>query len=460
MTTNQNQPPTTTDLALTPRQERQLAVRDDLAPGARPAAIIPRNFIEAQQLCQALASSSLVPKAYRTATGAVDMLLVVMTGSELGIPPMAALRLFTTWDGVPRLMAEGIRAVMMMASDIEYFEMATGDDTHATWIGKRRGRPEKAVTWTMERAKRAGLTGKENWSKYQEAMLNARASMDLGRILAPDVISGMRSLEEAQDGDFIASQSTERKTEFSAPPVLVAPQGPPPGVPMPEPIKPRAGRLPRDKSAETKVIDASSAEAFNASIPGANAPRTVRDPEEDHVPGFPSAVECKSPSSSASTASSASTSNAGGGSSSAAGARLDEAVEKARSADATRAAVPTTPPANSSVMPASPSPAPSGPAVATETSSSASGDPEPGADDSFGEDPIDAPPAPSGNRLADFFAELARCANQREVAEVGNKWRAWSKAQAEGGDASYGKNGENAAKMGKMYATRKAEVPS
>lgn len=420
MTTNQNQPPTTTDLALTSRQERQLAVRDELAPGARPAAIIPRNFIEAQQLCQALASSSLVPKAYRTATGAVDMLLVVMTGSELAIPPMAALRLFTTWDGVPRLMAEGIRAVMMMAPEIEYFEMATCDDKHATWIGKRRGRPEKSVTWTMERAKRAGLTGKENWSKYQEAMLNARASMDLGRILAPDVISGMRSLEEAQDGDFIEAQSTERNTEFSAPPpVVVVPQGPPPGVPMPEAPKARAGRLPRDKPAETKVIDVSSAGVGSGSTaePGASSP-------SEHT------------------------------------AKLNEAVEKARSADSARAAVPTPPPANSSVMPASPSPAPSGPAVATETSSSASGDPEPGADDSFGEDPIDAPPAPSGNRLADFFAELAKCVNQREVAECGNRWRAWSKAQSEAGDASYGKNGENAAKMGKMYATRKAEVPS
>lgn len=446
MTTNQNQPPTTTDLALTPRQERQLAVRDELAPGARPAAIIPRNFLEAQQLCQALAASSLVPKAYRSTTGAVDMLLVVMTGSELGIPPMAALRLFTTWDGVPRLMAEGVRAVMMMAPDIEYFEMSTCDDKHATWIGKRRGRPEKSITWTMDRAKRAGLTGKENWSKYQEAMLNARASMDLGRILAPDIISGMRSLEEAQDGDFVDTTATERKPEFSAPPLAsgtgatitvnaaplqtIAPQGPPPGVPD----APRRGR-------PTKVVDTVSAE-----------PATPTSPEGPKT----------SPASSGSTSSVA----AGSGSTAGTGAssqKLDEAFEKARAADAARAAAPTTPsaqPAGSSASTEIASPASSGPAAATETSSSASGHAEPGSDDSFGEDPLDAPPTPSGNRLADFFGELAKCANQREVAEVGNKWRTWSRQQAESGDKAFMKNGEGAAQMAKMYATRKAEVPA
>lgn len=418
-------------MVLSARQERQLAVRDDLAPGAKPAAIIPRNFLEAQQLCQALAASSLVPKAYRSATGAVDMLLVVMTGSELGIPPMAALRLFTTWDGVPRLMAEGIRAVMMMASDIEYFEMSTADDKHATWIGKRRGRPEKSVTWTMERAKRAGLADKAVWKAYQENMLNARASMELGRILAPDIISGMRSLEEAQDGDFLDVTATERKPEFAAPPVqVVVPQGPPPGVPAPEAPKPRAGRLPKDKP-----IDAKSAEAFNASTPGANAPV---------------------PTSAAGASASAATTSDGSDAPSTAStdspradlaSKLDQSIAVARAADAARN---PTPPSS----PSEPSPSTESAAVSTVESGAA------GADEAFGEDPVDAPPTPSGNRLADFFVELSKCVNQREVSEVGNRWRVWSRVQAESGDLSYGKNGENAAKMGKMYAARKAEVPA
>lgn len=426
MTTNQTQSPTTTDLALSPRQQHLMEIRDDLAPGAKPQAIIPRNFVEAQQLCQALAASSLVPKAYRTATGAVDMLLVVMTGSELGIPPMAALRLFTTWDGVPRLMAEGIRAVMMMSPNIEYFEMATCDDKHATWIGRRRGRPEKSITWTMERAKRAGLTGKENWSKYQEAMLNARASMDLGRILAPDIISGMRSLEEAQDGDFIEAHATERKTEFSAPqavavvavnssdhriaaaapPQAIAPQGPPPGVPVVDAPKPKAAKAPKVVEAKGTSVDDGVGNLAN----GEQAPTKSVTP--------PSA--------------------------------LDQAVEKTRAADAARAASPTPP-----SSPTEPSPSIESAAASTaESGASCAGD------DSFGEDPVDPPAAPSGNRLADFFAELAKCANQRELGECANKWRAWSRQQSEAGDTSFGKNGENAAKMAKMYATRKGEVPA
>lgn len=223
------QQPTDTSMIVTPRQEYLQRVRDEMAPGEQPAAIVPRTFAEVMTMCQALASASIAPKHLRG--NPVEMAMVVMTGLEVGLPPMASLRLYTTWDGVPRLMAEGVRAIILMRSTtIEYFEMATCSDVEATWIGKRRGRPEKSVTWTIERAKRAGLLSKDTWQKYPQDLLNARASMQLGRIIAPDVVAGMVALEEARDGDFVDAQSVEGKPVFVAPP---PPQGPPAGVPHP-----------------------------------------------------------------------------------------------------------------------------------------------------------------------------------------------------------------------------------
>jgi hypothetical protein len=430
-------------------------VRDDLAPGAKPQAIIPRNFVEAQQMCQALAGSGLVPKAFRTATGALDMLIVVMTGSELGIPPMAALRLFTTWDGVPRLMSEGVRAVILMNPDIEYFEVSTCDETQATWVGKRRGRPEKTAKWTIERARKAELLGKENWRKYPEDMLNARASMQLGRMLAPDIISGMRSLEEAQDGDFVEVTAIEKPAFVAPPPNSLTTtntithvtdpatrQGPPPGVPAID--APRRGRPPKDKPVEVAATERpTSSGGASASAPATSGGSAT--------PSTGSTATGVAPEPSA---------------------KLDAAIQAVREQDAGRVPASVTtrdvwgqPVAADPTPPASTS-APS-PSTASDAGSSAvNGAAGAPADDNFGEDPVDTKSAagdlvgPGGGPWrAEFVAAIDLAKSQRELATLTEGWRAWSAGRRNSGDATFGAGGENSGWMARTYATRKAELP-
>src|SRR5690606_3978016 len=64
--------------------------------------------------------------------------------------------------------------------------------------------------WTMERAERAGLAGKDVWKKYGEAMCKARAISEVCREGAEDALMGVHytpeelSVEVTEGGEAIA----------------------------------------------------------------------------------------------------------------------------------------------------------------------------------------------------------------------------------------------------------------
>ena len=55
------------------------------------------------------------------------------------------------------------------------------------------------IEWTIEQAKKANLTGKDNWKNYPRAMLRARVIAEGVRAIYPAAIGGMMVAEEAQD---------------------------------------------------------------------------------------------------------------------------------------------------------------------------------------------------------------------------------------------------------------------
>lgn len=55
------------------------------------------------------------------------------------------------------------------------------------------------MVWTFEQAKKAGLTGKDNWKNYPRAMLRARCIAEGVRAVYPAAIGGMLVAEEAMD---------------------------------------------------------------------------------------------------------------------------------------------------------------------------------------------------------------------------------------------------------------------
>lgn len=134
-----------------------------------------------------IASTDFVPKGLRGNMPAI--MACVATGRELGLGDMEALRSIHVVDGRPSMSAElMVRLVRRHGHSIS----GSYGDGQVTAHGRRHDTgDEMEVTWTSAMAQRAGLAGKDNWKKYPEAMLWARAVSQLCRALFPDCLGGV-----------------------------------------------------------------------------------------------------------------------------------------------------------------------------------------------------------------------------------------------------------------------------
>lgn len=140
---------------------------------------------------EALASASLLPAQYREKPG--NVLLAMELGDALGIPPIQAINDVHVIEGKPSASANLIGAMVRKAG---HKLRVSGDDTYATAQIIRADDPDFTfeVTWTLDRAKHAGLLpGKpaSNWAKYPAAMLKARAITECARSATPDALYGV-----------------------------------------------------------------------------------------------------------------------------------------------------------------------------------------------------------------------------------------------------------------------------
>lgn len=125
---------------------------------------------------------------------AVALMLVAQAE---GRNPFEAARDYHIIQGRPALKADAVLTRFQQAGGkVEWLEY-----TDAKVVGKFTHPQGGSVTvdWTMERAKQAGLTGKDNWKNYPRAMLRARCISEGVRTVYPGVASGIYTVEEVQD---------------------------------------------------------------------------------------------------------------------------------------------------------------------------------------------------------------------------------------------------------------------
>lgn len=211
---------------------------------AQAGDLLPKSFMERPMPNPA---GGMMPQ--RIAVGKV--LLIAELGMSLGIHPASALQSIYVVDGKPSLSANLLAALVRRNGHklrVSTSGSIKGGDFIARAVLIRSDDPEFefVVEWTWERATRAGLTGKDNWKKYGEAMLKSRAITEVVREGAPDVTLfaayapeelGASVNEEGEPVDLQqVSASPARQVGESAPAPSQRREAPVMAEPEPEPV--------------------------------------------------------------------------------------------------------------------------------------------------------------------------------------------------------------------------------
>lgn len=169
-------------------QSQTIARLTDWANEARAAGAI------AKSLCD----TEFVPKHFRG--NAASTTAAILTGFELGLPPMAALRSLYVIGGTPAMYAATMRGLLQSHGHQIWEEEMTA--TRVIVAGRRRGSDKvQRSTWTIDRAKTAELLTNAHYRKNPQNMLTARATAEVCRLVASDLLHACPyAVEELDDG--------------------------------------------------------------------------------------------------------------------------------------------------------------------------------------------------------------------------------------------------------------------
>ena len=130
----------------------------------------------------------------KTPEQAIALMLVAQAE---GRNPFEAARDYHIIQGRPALKADSILARFQQAGgSVRWIELS---DTKAVAEFSHPQGGKVIIDWDLDRAKRAGLLGKENWRNYPRQMLRARVISEGVRTVFPGVCVGTYTVEEEQD---------------------------------------------------------------------------------------------------------------------------------------------------------------------------------------------------------------------------------------------------------------------
>lgn len=152
--------------------------------------IIPFNELEA------MASYIARSKLFGAKDESQAMSLMLVAQAE-GCHPMTAVQDFDIVQGRPARKTHSILARFQAAGGSVAWEEISPTRAVGTFTHKQGG--SLRVEWTFEQARKAGLTNKDNWKNYPQAMLRARCIAEGVRAVFPGAIGGMLTVEEAHD---------------------------------------------------------------------------------------------------------------------------------------------------------------------------------------------------------------------------------------------------------------------
>lgn len=129
-----------------------------------------------------------------------DQALALMLVSQAeGMHPASAAKDYHIIQGRPCLKADAMLARFQASGGSVRWNCYNDQKVEAVLTHPQGG--TVTVDWTIERAKNAGLTGKDTWRQYPRQMLRARVLSEGIRTVFPAVCSGTYTPEEVADFD-------------------------------------------------------------------------------------------------------------------------------------------------------------------------------------------------------------------------------------------------------------------
>lgn len=170
----------------------------------RPNPMALNSFEEIEAFAERAARSQMVPKDY---AGKPDnIILAVMQGKELGLPPIQAIQSIAMVNGRPSVWGDAVPglcyASRLLEDHEEFYEGTEGQDNYtAVCKVKRKGvASTKEGRFSQGDAKKAGLFGQAVHGKYPKDMAMWRARHRAFHAAFPDVLRGIGTREiEAED---------------------------------------------------------------------------------------------------------------------------------------------------------------------------------------------------------------------------------------------------------------------
>lgn len=166
------------------------------------------NFIMANQMAKALASSTVVPSTFQNNVG--NCLIAIEQAQRLSISPLTVMQNLHVIQGRPSWSSSFLIA---MINDSRKFDMELQFDETKDKEGKafscvawtmKNGRRVEGMVVDMDMAKAEGWLAKNGskWKTMPQLMLRYRAASFFSRLNCPELTLGLYTKEELVDGNF------------------------------------------------------------------------------------------------------------------------------------------------------------------------------------------------------------------------------------------------------------------
>ena len=143
-----------------------------------------------------------------------EILSLMFLANAQGQHPAIVAMEYDVIQGRPALKTTSAQSRFQMAGGkIQWLERT---DLKASAKFYHEAGGELVITWTMDRARQAGLAGKDMWKKYPAQMLSARVMAEGVRAVYPACLSGFYTSEEVKDFDGPATYSKPSPVETTA----------------------------------------------------------------------------------------------------------------------------------------------------------------------------------------------------------------------------------------------------